>query len=281
MTPLREDLNPEQVPDQSPTYWLEPLPPDVETRRRRHTDISQDPRYEIHTPTGNSECIETPTRIPDLIPPHETKEALLRAGHGTAPDLIYARGVPDTPSPDPNTLDRKKCNLILIEIGFCQDFEFQKRIQEKTAKYTPLVTALKAVWGKVKFVAVPIGHASITLKETQRHLAQPSSATRPEIERSRTKREGHNPETDSTARTHDTSLFKTQMQALAIFAQTRLANIIHHLQSRVHAQVGEVRRIRANSDATPAQKTHQQGEGPHTHTHAMHAPRTPESTAIT
>jgi hypothetical protein len=72
-------------------------------------------------------------------------EALFRAGHGTAPDLIYAGGVPNTPSPEPITFDRKKCNLILIEIGFCQDFGCQKRLQEKTDKYTLLVTALKTV----------------------------------------------------------------------------------------------------------------------------------------
>ena len=42
-------------------------------------------------------------------------------------------------------------------------------------------------------------------------LAQALLATRPEIERSRARREVHNPETDSTARTHDSFLFKTLM----------------------------------------------------------------------
>ncbi len=46
-------------------------------------------------------------------------------------------------------LDRKKCNLILIEVGFCRDFGCHAMLQEKTAKSAPLVTALKALWGKV------------------------------------------------------------------------------------------------------------------------------------
>ena len=91
--------------------------------------------------------------------------------------------MPDTPTPDPTTFDRKKCNLILIEVGFRRDFRCHAKLQEKTAKYVPLVTALKALWGKVKLVAVPIGHAGRTLHKTQQSLAQALSATRPEVER--------------------------------------------------------------------------------------------------
>jgi hypothetical protein len=191
-------------------------------------------------------------------------------GHGTAPDLIYARGVPDTPSPDPSTPDRKKCNLIIIEVGFCQAFGCHKRLQEKTVRYAPLVVAIKAVWRKVKFVAIPIGHAGTTLTTTQRHLAQALSATKPMIERSRAKREVPNPETHTAARTHDSSLFKTLMQALTKLAQTILLGIIHHRQNLVRAQVGETSRTRANLDATPEHETHQQGGTTHTHKRCTH-----------
>jgi hypothetical protein len=279
MTPTQEEEHLAEAPPHTPIDWLEPLPPEVETRHRRHTDVSQDPRYDRASTAGDSECTEAPSRIPDWILPLETQAALFREGHGTAPDLIYARGVPDSPSPDPSTFDRKQCILIILEIGFCQDFGCHKRLQEKTAKYAPLVAALKALWGKVVFVAIPVGHAGTTLKETQRHLAQALSSTRPEIERSRARREVLNPETDTAARTHDSSLFKTLMQALTKLAQDRLLGIIHHRQSLVHAQVGEISRTRANSDATPAQGTHQQGVT--IHIHNMHAPRIPESTAIT
>jgi hypothetical protein len=238
-------------------------------------DVSQDPRYT----DGDQECTSAPSRIPAWILPLQVQDSLFAAGHGTAPDLIYARGVPDSPAPDTTTFNRKKCNLILLEVGFCQDFGCDKRRREKTDKYAPLVHALQAVWGKVEFVAVPIGHAGTTLKETPAQLAQALSATRPEIEQRRARRRVRDPETDTAARTHDSSLFKSMMLTLTKLAQNRLSGIIHHRQSLVHAQAGDIRRTRASSIATPAQDTHQQGGT--TFIHEMHAPRIPESTAIT
>jgi hypothetical protein len=64
------------------------------------------------------------------------------------PDLVYAKGVPDTPSPDPSTFDRMKCNLILVETGLCKDFRCNTRHQENAAKYAPLVNALETIWGR-------------------------------------------------------------------------------------------------------------------------------------
>ena len=58
----------------------------------------------------------------DWILPQEIQDTIFREGHGTAPDLIYARGVPDNSTPDPGTVNRKQCILIIIEVGFCQDF---------------------------------------------------------------------------------------------------------------------------------------------------------------
>ena len=58
------------------------------------------------------------------------------------------------------------CTLILIEIGFCQDFGCHKRLLVKTAKYAPLIAALNTVWGKVEFVTVPIGHAGNTKRRS-------------------------------------------------------------------------------------------------------------------
>ena len=107
--------------------------------------MSQDPRYDQATTAGDSECTEAPTRIPECILPLETQEAFFREDHGTTPDLVYAKGVPDTPGLDPSTFDRNQCILVIFEIGFCQDFGWHKRLQEKTAKYAPLVAALKAV----------------------------------------------------------------------------------------------------------------------------------------
>jgi ribonuclease HI len=262
----------------SHAYPFSRFPPPTDNgvaQHRRHVDVSQDPRYT----DGDQECTSAPSRIPAWILPLQVQDSLFAAGHGTAPDLIYARGVPDSPAPDTTTFNRKKCNLILLEVGFCQDFGCDKRRREKTDKYAPLVHALQAVWGKVEFVAVPIGHAGTTLKETPAQLAQALSATRPEIEQRRARRRVRDPETDTAARTHDSSLFKSMMLTLTKLAQNRLSGIIHHRQSLVHAQAGDIRRTRASSIATPAQDTHQQGGT--TFIHEMHAPRIPESTAIT
>jgi hypothetical protein len=95
---------------------------------------------------------------------------LFEAGHGTAPDLIYARGVPDTPSPDPTFFNRKQCTLILVEIGFCRDLGCDIKFDKNTEKYFSLITVLRKYCGRVEFVAFPIGHVGTTLSRTLNHL---------------------------------------------------------------------------------------------------------------
>jgi len=67
---------------------------------------------------------------------------MFEAGHGTAPDLIYARGVPDAPSRDPTSFKRRQCTLIIVEIGFCRDLGCEIKFEKKTEKYSPLLAAL-------------------------------------------------------------------------------------------------------------------------------------------
>ncbi len=67
---------------------------------------------------------------------------LFDAGHGTEPDLIYARGVPNTPSPDPTSFNKKQCTIIIIKIGFCRDLGCEIKFDEKTENYSPLIEAL-------------------------------------------------------------------------------------------------------------------------------------------
>ena len=113
--------------------WLEPIPPSEPQKPRGHTDVSQDPRYKTNTSKeGDEECIAAPDRILEWILPRAAQDTLCQAGHGTAQDLIYAREIPNTPNPDPRAFDRKKCNLILIEVGFCRDFGCHSKLQEKT-----------------------------------------------------------------------------------------------------------------------------------------------------
>ncbi len=58
------------------------------------------------------------------------------------PDLIYARGVPDSPSPDPTTFNKRLCTLIIIGVRFCRDLGCDTKLEAKTAKYAPVI-ALK------------------------------------------------------------------------------------------------------------------------------------------
>jgi hypothetical protein len=53
------------------------------------------------------ECTAAPNRIPPWVLPPEEAQALFEAGHGTAPDLIYARGILDTPLPGQSTTDKE------------------------------------------------------------------------------------------------------------------------------------------------------------------------------
>ena len=67
---------------------------------------------------GDSQCTAAPRRIPDWVISREEIHELYSARHGTTPDLIYARGVPDSPHPDLTSFNRKACTIIVIEIGF-------------------------------------------------------------------------------------------------------------------------------------------------------------------
>ncbi len=70
--------------------------------------------------------------MPDwILSPGET-QILLKAGHGTTLELIYARGVPDAPSLDLTSFDRKQCTLIIVEIGFCMDLDCDIKFDKKT-----------------------------------------------------------------------------------------------------------------------------------------------------
>jgi hypothetical protein len=158
-----ETLSPtSEVTDQSPTKkpiphgWFAPLSTTEEIRRKRHTDVSMDPRnnhWGLYATAGDAECTAAPSRIPDWVLPHAETHILFDAGHGLAPDLIYARGVPNTPSLDPTFFNKMQCTLIIIEIGFCRDLGCHIKFDEKTEKYSPLIAALRKYWGRVEFVA--------------------------------------------------------------------------------------------------------------------------------
>jgi hypothetical protein len=63
-------------------------------------------------------------------------QALFDVGHSTSLDLIYARGVHGTPTPDPTSFDRMQSFLLIVEIEFFRDLGCDDKIV-KTQKKTP------------------------------------------------------------------------------------------------------------------------------------------------
>ncbi len=122
------------------------MPSSGQNRHRRHTDVSQDIRYNLgclSAAEGDAECMAAPGRILVWILSREETHKLYAAGHGTSPDLIYAKGVPDSPSPDPTSFNKKLCTLIIVEVGFYLDLRCDAKLEAKTTKYAPLLASLR------------------------------------------------------------------------------------------------------------------------------------------
>ena len=222
-----------------------------------------------------------PRRIPAWMLSREETQELHAAGHGTTPDLFYAKGVPDSPSPDPTSFNKKLCTLIIIEVEFCQDLGCEANLEAKTTKYAPILAALKKHWGRVEFVAFPIGHAEVTLTQRLTHLTAAFSTVRSRGETSRASRGITNPDTDNTAKAHDYILFKSLLDSLTDLTQSRLLGIISNRKRLVEALPRNNKSIRANSavDKPHTKAITQQETASHTHTQVSLV-TVPESTAI-
>ena len=129
----------------------------------------------------DTEGVEAPRYIPTWVLPQEDLDSLIAAGAGAAPDNIYALGVPPNPADSIDSFDRKDCSLVFFEIGFCRDLGCHEKRAEKTAKYQPLLRALRRYWGRVELVCIPIGHAGTTLLDTATDIAAALAKVRPSI----------------------------------------------------------------------------------------------------
>ena len=121
----------------------------IRVHRMRHTDDSRDPRYgtgSLPAVDGDSHFTAAPGRLLDWVHSTEETQELYSAGHRTTPDLIYARGVLDSPHSDPTSFNKKLCTLIVVEIGFCRDLGCGTKIETKTKKYSPLIAVLNRYW---------------------------------------------------------------------------------------------------------------------------------------
>jgi hypothetical protein len=101
-----------------------------------------------------------------------------------------------------------QCTLVIVEIGCNVKYD------EKTEKYSPLIAALRKYWGRLEFVAFPIGNASTTLTKTLDHLTAAFSTVRPSVERSRANGGISSPATDHNAKAHDFTLFKSHLDSI-------------------------------------------------------------------
>jgi hypothetical protein len=133
----------------------------------------------------------------------EEIQALFEECHGSTPDFVYAKGVPETLDTGQTNFDKKSCILILIEIGFSRDLGCDNKHAEKTEKYSPLVAALQQGWGRVEFVAIPIDHAGTPLTKTLNHLTAAFSTVRPRHDQVSANKGTSQPTTDTNARSHD------------------------------------------------------------------------------
>ncbi len=151
-----------------------------------------------------------------------------------APDLLYARGVPNSPTPDPSSFDKSTCSLLLIEIGFSSNLNLRSKIDENPQKYQPLIEELRKDWGSVSLVCVPIGHAGTLLGETATHMAMALASRRPNSSGGKRKTKNDNePNIDRHALQQDTTLANRLLQQFSDLATTKLLQTIAHRQAEL------------------------------------------------
>jgi hypothetical protein len=225
------------------SHLLDLLDPDLfkTVDTRNYTDVSIEAKIALsqlyqhtQTDTGNHDPINAPSYLPDWVLPHTTSNFLRQHNHGVAPDLVYARGVPNSSSPDPTSFNKSSCSLLLIEIGFSADLNLKTKLEEKTRKYQPLIEELRKHWGSVNLVCIPIGHAGTLLGETAVHLAKALATRRPNLSGGKRKSTKENePDVDLHALQHDTALANRLLQQLSNLAATRLLQLLAHRQAEL------------------------------------------------
>jgi hypothetical protein len=195
----------------------------------------------VPTDASQLNTTTTPSYLPNWVLPQRTSDLLRYHNHGVAPDLVYARGVPNIPNPDPASIDKSSCSLLLIEIGFSSDLNLKAKLADKTTKYQPLLNELRKDWGSADLVCIPIGHAGTLLGETAVHLAQALATRRPSLIGGKRKTTTDaEPNIDRHALQHDTSLANRLLQQLSNLAATRLLQLLAHRQA-------ELQRLKPNS----------------------------------
>ena len=96
-------------------------------------------------------------------------------------------------------------------MGIGADLYLKRIIEDKTAKYQPL-----------------IGHAGAPLSETALHLVEALASKRPNLGRKRPRTNTHNQEMDKLALAQDKKIVTALLQQLSDLAASRLLQTLAH-----------------------------------------------------
>ena len=149
---------------------------------RRSVDPSLCIRDLVHPPQGQAaldESVSAPRFLPDWLLANADQQRLIQSGHGVAPDIVYAKGVPNLRDPPDNSYNPAQCVILLVEVGFCQDLRLQAKEHLKLCKYAPLLEALSLRWGRVLLVGIPMGIAGTASVSALGQLAEALCTLRP------------------------------------------------------------------------------------------------------
>jgi hypothetical protein len=192
---------------------------------------------QIHTATSQSTPSDDPTKVPSHLPRWVLSQAafdrLRQQNHGVTPDILYARGVPNSTAPDLSQLDKKRCSLLLVEVGFCSDLNLRAKLELKTQKYQPLIAELLQEWGHVDLVCIPIGHAGTTLRDTAGHLAEALARRRPGLSGRKRTTTTDKDNIDRHALKQDAILAHDLLLQLTTLASTRLLQTLAHRNAEI------------------------------------------------
>ena len=160
----------------SQSHW------DGSAKGRRNVDPSLCIRDLVRPPQGQAaldESVSAPRFLPDWLLSNTDQQRLIQSGHGVAPDIVYAKGVPNLRDPPDSSYDPAQCVILLVEVGFCQDLRLQAKEHLKLCKYAPLLEALRLRWGRVLLVGIPMGIAGTASVSALSQLAEALCTLRP------------------------------------------------------------------------------------------------------
>ena len=224
-----------------------------------HATSRQGPPRDSDPSLCLKECIHAPKYLPEWVLPKEVHDRLLAEGAGLAPDIVYARGVPNLCPPPPNSFNPCQCSLLLVEVGYCQDLRLDSKEQMKLGKYDSLVTALRERWGRVTLVGIPLGIGGTVSSSTAQELALALCLKRPNLQsahRSTSEATHGADKSEDEAGEVDARALRATRKALKSLAKTlrslAQAHLLHIMKARVCKMLDEEEPTRGGDAGAPS-----------------------------